>query len=173
LFRGVPQSKITKRLKGDKHVAENQKSRSRIKAFFCAVIFLFVIAVGIMLTGCGQQQQAGPPYRSKLDPIWQEASREDNSHYKMGVDCFQCHTVTDSQPQKKVKNEQCFGCHKQNYEGVASLTADLEPNPHLPPHYEDMDCSLCHKIHSKSEFMCAECHTFDYMDELSEDWEIK
>lgn len=55
-----------------------------------------------------------------------------------------------------------------NYEGLAALTKDLEPNPHSS-HLGNIDCTQCHQAQSISDIVCATCHwNIDWYDELIE-----
>ena len=67
----------------------------------------------------------------------------------------------------------CFGCHEHgSYEQIRLRTTDLgisdpqamfhEANPHRPPHYDDLECHSCHRIHRESTLLCAECHMFRF-----------
>ncbi|NLP44622.1 MAG: cytochrome c3 family protein [Peptococcaceae bacterium] len=53
-------------------------------------------------------------------------------------------------------------------DGLAVLTEDLDPNPHYPSHFGDLDCNQCHLAQEVREIACAECHYFSWMDSLIE-----
>lgn len=56
-----------------------------------------------------------------------------------------CHTASDGSVMTR--------------EGLQELTADLSDtrNPH-DPHHAQFDCGTCHKAHSRSVNLCADCH---------------
>ncbi|HEM62267.1 MAG TPA: cytochrome c3 [Chloroflexi bacterium] len=105
-------------------------------------------------------------------------------HALESVTCLECHVPTVEQqvhelvvymqgdyeiPLRELKyaKEDCYQCHEHGtYEQIAEMTADLEEtvgaNPHASPHYGDLDCRLCHKMHKDSEDYCAQCHTWGF-----------
>ena len=111
-------------------------------------------------------------------------------HAAQGVGCVDCHdwrveqqmadTVayltgeyTEPLPRLQVKMDQCFTCHEHSsYDQIAWRTTDLgvtDPtakghiaNPHQPPHYTELECSSCHRMHQPSTLLCLECHTYEF-----------
>lgn len=80
----------------------------------------------------------------------------DHKHANQGVTCALCHGTYF--PQGRASMEQCLGCHG-SYEHVATLTEDVDPNPHRS-HLGEVRCTLCHRAHEESVFYCNECHVF-------------
>lgn len=79
-----------------------------------------------------------------------------HTHMAAGVSCSDCHG--EQRPFKSVGTEQCRECHGDP-EKLVALTRDLPVNPHTSPHYgNEMDCDLCHHLHSRSENTCNQCH---------------
>ncbi len=153
-----------------------QKSLSSRPLFYTAAL---LIATILIFTACSEKpvdsnQAQNPPLQQEQSPAqdWmQDIKYTSNSHTSMGIECGQCHTINGSDFQKRVSNDTCFACHGQNYETLAAVTDDLEPNPHAPYHYEDMECGLCHQPHGQSEVYCQQCHDFNWINELdSEKW---
>ncbi|WP_228845488.1 cytochrome c3 family protein [Phototrophicus methaneseepsis] len=69
--------------------------------------------------------------------------------------------------------ETCFQCHEHgSYDQIAWRTTDLgvtdgktkghEANPHQSPHYDDLECNTCHRMHRESVLFCSECHAFEF-----------
>jgi hypothetical protein len=73
------------------------------------------------------------------------------------VGCGDCHEdLTQPEP---LESADCLQCH-DSYEFVVEKTVFLEPfNPHASTHYgKKQACDICHFIHEKSEYLCADCH---------------
>jgi cytochrome c nitrite reductase small subunit len=75
--------------------------------------------------------------------------------------------------QVRYSMDKCFECHQHgSYEQIRLRTTDLgisdpqaffhEANPHRPPHYDDLECHSCHRIHRESTLLCTECHAFRF-----------
>lgn len=82
-------------------------------------------------------------------------------HQLVAVGCADCHGATDKP--EAVEAEKCLSCHGPLAK-LVQRTAKVKPeNPHHSPHWGDeLDCTLCHQQHRKSEDYCAECHRFNY-----------
>jgi len=79
-------------------------------------------------------------------------------HKASGVSCADCHG--ESPAGKQVPPTRCVDCHG-DYNALAKLTRETEPNPH--DHHEGtLDCTRCHHVHMKSEDYCLECHSWGY-----------
>lgn len=63
----------------------------------------------------------------------------------------------------------CLECHDDFDTDVKTATNFEESNPH-DSHNGEMECNECHSMHQPSQVMCAECHTFSWMNELDEGW---
>lgn len=111
-------------------------------------------------------------------------------HANHDVGCIDCHEygldeqIQDTlaflqddyeQPFARMRfdNEQCFQCHEHgSYDQLAWRTTDLgvsdaqaswhDANPHQPPHYSDLECHSCHRMHRPSTLLCWECHTYEF-----------
>lgn len=121
---------------------------------------------------CGTCHIMRPQYQS-----WSTANLLANKHKQADVTCQACHKSSyadkakqgvkfvtgqyeEPLPELKVSKQECLKCHG-SYEKIAERTAKLEPNPHQSPHFSDMECNLCHKMHKESKLYCAQCHDFD------------
>lgn len=114
-----------------------------------------------------------------------------SAHASEGIDCIDCHNDYGAEEQLRdtlayVQNtyevpfararyplETCFSCHEHgSYDQIAWRTTDLgvtdpqakghDANPHQPPHYSDLECNSCHRVHRESTLLCWECHTYEY-----------
>lgn len=110
---------------------------------------------------------------------WSEGELLASKHRQAGVTCQDCHKssyvdkvkegtkyitgqYSTPLPGLKVSQQECLRCHG-SYEKVAALTAKMEPNPHENPHFGNLECSSCHKMHKESKVYCAQCHNFDWI----------
>lgn len=82
-----------------------------------------------------------------------------HTHMANDMTCTDCH---ERKPFALVPTERCRECHGTPEE-VSALTRTKEAfNPHDSPHYgNEMDCDLCHHLHSKSENVCGDCHDLE------------
>lgn len=83
-------------------------------------------------------------------------------HALKGIQCDQCHgKVKKPAP---VEMSKCIACHGETAK-LAEKTAKIKPrNPHESPHYgTEADCNLCHHQHAKSENLCAQCHSYNFV----------
>lgn len=147
-----------------------QKLDSKKKVLFLnLLIVLFVLlASSGLYASLNIKEEPKDAYQELMK---QEDTLLNHNGLENGLECFQCHiTIGLNEPEKEVASDQCLACHLHNYEDLATSTQNLEPNPHKSPHYEDLDCTMCHQVHEKSELMCAECHTFDWMEDLGPNW---
>lgn len=111
-----------------------------------------------------------------------------SNHAREDLTCVDCHERTLEQqvqetiayvtndypatfPRAQVKMDTCFTCHEHgSYDQLAWRTTDLgvtdgqakghPANPHQPPHYTELECSSCHRMHTESVLLCSECHTY-------------
>ncbi len=81
-----------------------------------------------------------------------------DKHAAAGMKCESCHAETPAQ--KAVPTQKCLSCHG-DYEKLKEATKDVKPNPHYT-HMLEQQCSECHRAHTKSVDMCADCHQFKY-----------
>ena len=67
----------------------------------------------------------------------------------------------------------CFQCHEHgSYDQISWRTMDMgvsdqqakghDANPHRSPHYAELECNVCHQVHTPSTLFCWECHAFDF-----------
>jgi len=111
---------------------------------------------------------------------WESPPLLANAHEEQGLACLNCHPFDIGQSvgevvsfvrhdyeeplrERKYPQEWCFQCHEQvSYEEIIVLTERLVEevgrNPHNSPHYVEMDCGFCHKMHKPSEDFCSQCH---------------
>jgi hypothetical protein len=81
-------------------------------------------------------------------------------HRLSGISCSSCHET--AQPVKGAPDTQkCVSCHPEYKKGPLQANSDLQ-NPH-DSHMGDLDCSLCHHQHKKSENFCSTCHYWKYV----------
>ncbi len=76
--------------------------------------------------------------------------------------CEDCHGTP--RPTAAAKTEICGDCHgdiQEEYKPKRLMHGNREIvlNVH-DSHYGDIECLSCHKIHSKGQLMCNECHTW-------------
>lgn len=111
-------------------------------------------------------------------------------HTARDISCVDCHEVGLEQQihetlaflrddyetplmRAQYNNEYCFKCHEHgSYDQLAWRTTDLgvsdaqagghEANPHQPPHYSELECYSCHRMHRPSTLLCWECHTYEF-----------
>lgn len=117
---------------------------------------------------------------------WSEGQLLAKKHAEAGVTCHQCHeesigakmnegvkyiTGNYQTPLKKRdfgKREFCLQCH--DFDKVKRATNFEESNPH-DSHNGEQDCNVCHNMHRKSKVMCSQCHQFEWMQNLGEEWQ--
>ncbi len=108
----------------------------------------------------GQEIPATQSQVTKMEPrylSWATSVYLDRRHGQQSVTCRACHGTYF--PERRPATEQCYTCHG-SYQLVASLTEDVEPNPHAS-HLGEIRCTICHKSHEKSVLYCNQCHLFD------------
>ena len=79
------------------------------------------------------------------------------------IGCEDCHGV--AKPTEAAKTEICGDCHGDIEDAYKPRTLvhcnrEIVLNVHNS-HYGDIECLSCHKIHSKGQLMCNECHSWD------------
>ena len=109
-----------------------------------------------------------------------------HAHAQANVNCIDCHEngiedkiqetvwyVTDDfddPPYKRAfPNEMCTKCHS-DIDAIVAKTDFCEANPHNS-HLGDLVCSDCHKMHNQSRAKCADCHNFEFLQNLPADWD--
>jgi len=127
---------------------------------------------------CGNTCHIMQPYVES----WQGEDLSAAAHAAAGVTCLDCHLPTREEQVEQIKmyingdydlpletrtydNNWCFRCHEHgSYDEIRELTAHyketLNRNPHQPPHFTDMACHACHKMHQPGEIYCNQCHNF-------------
>jgi RNA polymerase subunit RPABC4/transcription elongation factor Spt4 len=76
----------------------------------------------------------------------------------------------DDPPYKRAfPNEMCTKCHS-DIDIIVAKTDFGEANPHNS-HLGDLVCSDCHKMHNQSHAKCADCHNFEFLQNLPADWD--
>jgi len=79
-------------------------------------------------------------------------------HMLSGVSCETCHGK--KKPFETMDYGACVACHSTENLAKVPAKGHTMPNPHNSHYGTDVDCSLCHFQHKKSEFMCSQCHDF-------------
>ncbi|ADI01007.1 MAG TPA: cytochrome c3 [Syntrophothermus lipocalidus] len=157
---------------------------------------LVLIAVALIVMGSGtgigllkaSEKPAFCSYCHIIKPYynsWNEGDLLAHKHAEHDVTCHDCHqeSVSDkiSEGVKYLTGdyetplnrrefgtrEFCLSCH--DFEKVKSATNFEESNPH-DNHNGDQECNLCHNMHRESQVMCAQCHQFEWMDDLGKGW---
>ncbi len=75
-------------------------------------------------------------------------------HKQAGVDCASCH---GQDRQALISNGNCLNCH-DSFEALGELTKDMHLNPHLSPHFLNLECTSCHQGHKELNNFCQQCH---------------
>lgn len=88
-------------------------------------------------------------------------------HKKLDLKCNDCHLENDTTKYSSAMNISCKKCHG-DYSELSDYTSGLghNNNIHASPHYEDLDCDMCHKSHKKSQNICINCHSQETMKNL-------
>ncbi|WP_300702878.1 cytochrome c3 family protein [uncultured Campylobacter sp.] len=102
-------------------------------------------------------------------------------HKKLNLSCSDCHLEKEATQYSSAMNKSCQKCHG-DYEKLADYTSGLghNNNIHKSPHYESLDCDICHKSHtdtvsqvknipehiSNQKVLCASCHGQEVMQKL-------
>jgi|GEM_PF-663141 len=81
-----------------------------------------------------------------------------HAHMLTGVSCKTCHG--EKPPYDKVEMKTCTTCHSIEKLASAPARGPFLPNPHNSHYGTEVECSLCHHQHKKSEYMCTQCHDF-------------
>lgn len=78
-------------------------------------------------------------------------------HAAKQVQCQSCHGSSAPVAGAYVESEACLACHGSRAALASKQTALGKRNPHAN-HLGDIDCTLCHAGHRKSEAYCVNCH---------------
>ncbi|MGE5422214.1 MAG: cytochrome c3 family protein [Ignavibacteriales bacterium] len=70
----------------------------------------------------------------------------------------------------EVSRDFCLECHTDFDTKVKAATNFEESNPH-DSHNGEQECNLCHTMHGQSKPMCAECHQFEWFNDLDSSWD--
>lgn len=76
------------------------------------------------------------------------------SHLKQGIKCASCH---GKEVKAAIRNPSCLNCH-ESFTKLGQRTADMALNPHLSPHFKDLECTACHSDHDTLNNFCQDCH---------------
>ena len=96
----------------------------------------------------------------KDDPALTNTLPLSHTHLLSGVTCKACHG--DADPPEFVGIDKCVTCHDLG-ELVNATAGHSEANPHDSHYGPELDCDLCHHVHSESENFCNQCHDFSYV----------
>ncbi len=126
---------------------------------------------------------------------WQSSSYLANKHAAGDVTCHDCHESTLAiQAEEGIKfvtgdykepldkrlfsNDFCLNCHSTSgigspkgatFEDAKTATNFEQSNPH-DSHNGEQDCNTCHSMHQQSTLMCAQCHEFEWAEDLDDGW---
>jgi len=81
-----------------------------------------------------------------------------HAHTLAGISCQACHGKKT--PIGSMDYKGCLPCHSTETLAKPPAKDHFLPNPHNSHYGTDVDCSLCHHQHKKSEYMCTQCHDF-------------
>ncbi len=76
------------------------------------------------------------------------------THKQQGVECKSCH---GNDKKAIIPNETCLACHG-SFAELSEKTADMHRNPHMGPHFLDVECTSCHQGHDVIYNLCQDCH---------------
>jgi cytochrome c nitrite reductase small subunit len=116
---------------------------------------------------------------------WNDSNLLANKHAAEGEECHDCHepnlstqidegikfvtgNYEDPLEEREFPREDCLECH-DDFESIKAATNYEYSNPH-DSHNGEQECTLCHKMHKKSEVMCAQCHYFGWIVDLDDSW---
>jgi nitrate/TMAO reductase-like tetraheme cytochrome c subunit len=162
----------------------------------CAVAGVFAAigvagAVGVIQVShkppfCKICHNMAPYYES-----WKEGALLAKKHADASLVCHDCHlpsivlqveegikfvTGNYKNPLDKrdMGNAFCLDCHDFDEVKVKILESIVVANPH-ESHYGDMNCSICHRMHERSELLCAQCHREQWAKDILKDegWAAK
>lgn len=158
------------------------------RVVFISLALVIVIGVGV---GVGLVKASNNPAFCNtchlMKPYydsWHSSSLLANKHAQEGVTCHDCHESSISVQaeeglkfitgnyktpieQRKFPRDFCLKCH--DFEKVKAKTNFKESNPH-DSHNGEQECNVCHSMHRQSQVMCAQCHLFDWMNNLDASW---
>ncbi|WP_428847817.1 cytochrome c3 family protein [Shewanella abyssi] len=76
------------------------------------------------------------------------------THKDQSIECTSCH---EDNKKAIIPNERCLSCH-ESYTEISKQTSDMHLNPHMSPHFLDVDCTSCHQGHKVIKNFCQDCH---------------
>lgn len=163
------------------------------------ILMIVFIVIGAGIGGAVLKASENPAFCASchiMEPYYEswydsESHLLASRHATEDVDCHQCHEPTIATQlnelflfvtkQYKVPLEKrdfdrdfCFECHTENggattWEEAILATDYAESNPH-DSHNGLLECNVCHNMHQPSQAFCAECHIFNWLDDLDEGW---
>jgi hypothetical protein len=154
---------------------------SGLKIALAAVIFLMALANMAMIglrDSIQRPEYCGVCHADPYYSSWEDSDYLAAVHAKAALSCQSCHprglgrsaeeimieVKGDYRLRRlRVSNDACFRCHAhQSQSELVERTKHANPdpkvNPHVPHHYDEMNCRICHKMHRPSEDFCSECH---------------
>lgn len=119
---------------------------------------------------------------------WSDGDLLAKKHADAKLKCHDCHQAAiteqaregvlfvtgsyeDPLKKRQFPREFCLRCHT-DFDAVKAKTNFEESNPH-DSHNGEQNCYECHSMHRQSQVMCAQCHQFNWMDELDGSWKKK
>lgn len=88
-------------------------------------------------------------------------------HKKLNLSCKDCHLEKNESDYSSQMNTACFNCHG-SYDKLKESTSYLghNNNIHAAPHFNGLDCDMCHKAHQPTVNFCVSCHGQETMKSL-------
>jgi cytochrome c nitrite reductase small subunit len=175
---------------------QGNKTRSSLgKKLFNKKVLLIIVALAVVVGAGGSlvmvKASDNPAFCSTchlMKPYyesWHDGNLLAKKHADADVECHDCHESSLSiQIQEGIKfvtgdyktpldkrefpEEFCLRCH-DDFESVKAKTNLGDSNPH-ESHIGEQECYMCHSMHQQSEVVCAQCHTFTWVDDLDDSW---
>ncbi|HZJ84898.1 MAG TPA: cytochrome c3 family protein [Syntrophomonadaceae bacterium] len=164
------------------------------------IFIIALILVGVGIGGAFLKVSSYPAFCNTchiMKPYYE--SWHDNNlnfvaskHANEDVDCHDCHKPNlitqmnegylfitrqyqDPLEKREFAKDMCFECHIEggtatSWEEIKSATEYEESNPH-DSHHGEQECYICHNQHQKQQIFCADCHIFNWIDDLDDNWE--
>ncbi len=163
------------------------KNRTILIVALLAVVLASGTALGLVKASenpsfCTACHIMEPYYQS-----WDNSCLLAHVHAEEGLTCHECHDESlgakaqegfkyvtgdyeEPLPQLDFSREDCLECHTDFEEVMVSTDHGGGENPHDSPHWEDMECTMCHSMHGQSQVYCTQCHDFEWAEYLGENW---
>ncbi len=163
------------------------------------ILIIVAVVIGAGTGGALLKASENPAFCSTchiMEPYYESWADNEthllaSKHAAEDVDCHQCHEpdiatqlnelylYTTKQYQvplekREFTREFCLDCHSEDggastYDEAKAATDFKESNPH-DSHNGELECNVCHNMHQPSKILCADCHIFNWIDDLDEGW---